>query len=333
MTTKQQLAKAMHKGRIEWAKGEQQDYEMGKNLQKSYTHIFLSTPTKNEYSKAREVINKFDQKYLLEFDTLFKIYKLQNYYLPIKVFHGTTYKYKSLSTFKSVIGRVTKGNSTSNDDLRFKALKEFIQEVMVFSSPFPLVYDDLKSKKTYDVFSLLKSGVLTQEEKDFILSPISPKRIRKEKEKEMKKFARTMYTKEQKHLLYSTIVDNYKHGCNYVMSLLKKKVPCNIKTIQNYVLTCNRLEHGLPAQKTMPKLLVDLWQNTYALDKKLKNTKDTAILHQLDTVTEKQYLVVQDNKIILASDNKEYLKGFRDCAKANNLSIDWKIYEVKLIED
>jgi hypothetical protein len=123
----------------EYAIAEQKKYEFEKELQKSSTHIFLKK--ESEFTSVNRIINKFKKISSMEFDTIFKLYKFQNYSYSPQYLLGTSYKYGTLFCFITYVKAATKGlMSAGVNKPGYKTnsvIFDFIKEVKEFSSPFP----------------------------------------------------------------------------------------------------------------------------------------------------------------------------------------------------
>ena len=89
-----------------WSESVRQSYEDEERIRKQHTHIFLKK--ESEFNQVARIIKRFQEYSSMEFDTLFKLYKLQNYQLTPSLFKGTSYKYGTLSAFLSFVRLATK---------------------------------------------------------------------------------------------------------------------------------------------------------------------------------------------------------------------------------
>ena len=77
------------------------------------THIIIK---ESEYKQVQRSINKFGKESNMEFSTIFKMYKIQEYPLTPSLFIGTSYKYGTLAAILGWVRTATRGgcNYSSN---------------------------------------------------------------------------------------------------------------------------------------------------------------------------------------------------------------------------
>jgi hypothetical protein len=325
-------------------------YELEKNFQKNSTHIFLKK--ESEYASVKRIIGNFKKRSSIEFMTIFKLYKFQNYKYSPEYLLGTHYKYGSLNCMSTYVKAATKDliPSKSSDTAYHtaKIIYDFIQDIKSFSSPFPYIFSPDETKK--GISELVESGTLTQEEIDFInyqdlstkpkssIEEIScgktnkNKKIKKEKqvkidknskEQEMSSRTLTKFTKSD----YMVIVNNYKLGTPAVSALLPH---LNKRTLFNYVKSCELLASNIVPKILCPKMLVDCFNevknNTLSIN--ISNELKSPIFRRGNKNKQSsntQFVIMDRNhNVIKMSDNEMFIRGFKEGSRNKS----WKIYRI-----
>ena len=215
-----------------WSESVRQSYEDEEKMRKQHTHIFIKK--ESEYDQVTRVIKKYREYSSMEFDTIFKLYKTQNYALTPSLFEGSSYKYGTLSAFSNFVRIATRSSAEYSTNCAFQTIFSFINEIKQYSEPFPQIF-----KTRCKVDKLIGSKTLTQEEIDFLYSKISSshpcsekerttsssqlkrqaqkeKRSTKVKTRTKRTSSRWATSPEQKLAAYKLIVKNYKKGHNFV---------------------------------------------------------------------------------------------------------------------
>lgn len=323
-------------------------YELEKNFQKNSTHIFLKK--ESEYTSVKRVIGNFKKRSSMEFMTIFKLYKFQNYKYSPEYLLGTHYKYGSLNCMSSYVKAATKdlmpSKSYGTAYHSAKIIYDFIQHIKSFSSPFPYIFSPNETKK--GISALVESGTLTQEEIDFInyqdlsakpkssMEEIScvnkHKKIEKEKqvkidknskEQEMNSRKLTRFTKSD----YMVIVNNYRLGTPAVSAMLPH---LNKKTLFNYIKSCELLSSNIVPKILCPKMLVDCFNEakntTLSIDS--SNELKSPIFRRGNKNKQSsntQFAIMdRNNNVIKMSDNEMFIRGFKEGSKNKS----WKIYKI-----
>lgn len=322
-------------------------YELEKNFQKSSTHIFLKK--ESEYASVKRVIGNFKKRSSMEFMTIFKLYKFQNYKYSPEYLLGTHYKYGSLTCMNTYVKSATKDlmplKSLGTAYHTAKLIYDFIQDIKSFSTPFPYIFSSNEPKK--GIKELVDSGTLTKEEIDFVnyselslkskssLDEISGKeanKIRKakqvkidktSKEQEMNSRRLTRFTKSD----YMVIVNNYRLGTPAVSALLPH---LNKKTLFNYVKSCELLASNIVPKILCPKMLVDCFNEvkntTLPIDS--SNELKSPIFRRGNKNKQSsntQFIIMdRSNNIVKMSDNEMFIRGFKEGSKNKS----WKIYKI-----
>lgn len=105
---------------------------------------------------------------------LTKLYRLQNYNVTMNMFKGSNLRWKSIMVYLNIIRRMTKDpNYRYNPNVRIgKNILKYIGG-LVFSQD-PLVKID-NNNKEITIDELITSGVLTNQEIEYIYSSVGPK--------------------------------------------------------------------------------------------------------------------------------------------------------------
>lgn len=338
----------------EYAIEEQKKYEFEKQLQKSSTHIFIKK--ESEYSSVNRVVKNFKKSSAMEFETLFKLYKFQNYKYSPEYLIGTSYKYGTLNCLSTYIKAATKGllgiSKGKAGYATAKLVYDFIEQIKSFSTPFAYIFPENEPKK--GIKDLLESEILTKEEIDFVVNKIEGtkksvsfdelsgknhyqkyikpnKEAKREKEtnskeKNMAKRSRYLLDKSE----FMIIANNYKLGATAVGSLLPH---LNKKTVFNYVRSCKLLENNIVPERTCPEMLKECFnevKNTTlpitSFENVIKPKKVTRKTQKSETKNSNtQYIIIdRSNNIVKMSDNEMFIKGYKEGSKNKS----WKVYKI-----
>ena len=258
------------------------NYVLGKKLEKSTTHINLD-PTDS-------IISRYSKKHKMDFITIYKLYKLQNYHLNASYFDTSHYSSKTLQAMLSNIIMITNNKNLDIVKKRSNTLFNFIEEIKSSGSyPFPLISElpvNARSKKP-TINSLLSSGVLTPKECQYITNG---------KKDEAKK-VRRHYTNEQ----YEILVKNY----NLSTAELRKLIPeMDTQTVRHY----KNIVTGFASGVVNPHYhrLYNIYQGQIDVN----NTENTIEkLDECSNINQWKYALLCDNKIMEGS--LDYLSGYR----------------------
>lgn len=271
-------------------------YQIEDYFKKNNNKMFIFK--EGEYTKVRRIIHKFELNSYAEFDTIFKLYKLQKYCIDINYFKGSQYKYQTLLNMKSMIKSACIDCTIRGNNAMSNLINEFVGCIQDFSKPFSGNLVDAKRKTIKD---LLNSGI-TKEDKDFILSDIKSRYVRKRlnKSKQEIQEATDMQVQNTDNLIveqpiltgevssqdkYRLIVKYYKQPKAY--KLLRRLMPdVNHKSISSYISYLNRFDEGKLLQKGhCPTGLYKEWlkannkEHLYDTNCKYTNTTQNVNLH------------------------------------------------------
>lgn len=321
--------------KVVWSEIVRNDYDDEERFRKQHTHIFVKK--ESEFQQALRVVKKFKEYSSMEFDTIYKLYKTQNYHLTPELFVGTSYKYGTLSAFMSIIRLATKNTlKVPKNKTMLLLINDFVKEIKQYSEPFPLIFT-----KKCKVTKLIESGTLNNEELEFLRSTIQNERkpalaierdnsttTLKRRTNEMnvkskKKRNRWTTSQDAKLVAYQVIVKNYNKSFKEVISLVPDLNP---KTVENYMRICRHLSKGERVSRTSPTPLIEMWKK-YNKEEPLSTQK---LLHKTTPIVDLQnsteYILVIDNKLVKSSSSVEFLKGFRE-AMIETTKADIKIYQ------
>lgn len=318
----------------EYAIEQAKKYEFEKNLQKSSNHIFMKK--ESEFVSVNRVIKNYAKRSAMEFDTIFKLYKLQNYSFSPQYFEGSSYKYGSLTSFMNFVKIATmegRGSFSTTSLTTFKLITSFINDIKGFSKPFPYIFNEAERKK--HVSDLINSGTLTKEEEEFINSRISARKPEasleersyskdriKRKVKEMKD---TTVKKSKRNFLseqdFMTIVNNYKLGSKVVQALLPTH---NKQTIANYVRSCIALESGQKLKSICPTELQKCFSN---VKNQTVPVSTSPVVKPVNVNNEKFVLLNDKEDIIKASSSLDFLRGYLEACLDKSLKL-YKLTEL-----
>lgn len=316
----------MKRGRIDWAKDFETDYEKEKMLRHQRTHILVK---ESEFKQVQRSINKFSKKCSIEFDTVFKMYKIQNYSLTTKLFRGSSYKYGTLSSIRNLVKSATVTDKPFSTNNWINSIFEFITEIKSCSKPFPYVFKEMEGRK--NAIDLINTGTLTFEEKEFLLQPIKSKRVaRSDNERDTRKVVKKVKEKimkknetkeQQRNTIYSLIISNYKRkdAAKYIKSELQKNnIKISSSTLLAYLSACRVYEKKHKVTTHCPKSLIDM------CDKHLNklNVNNLVTTGIVSTVQDK-YLLVNNNEIVKSGNSLDFLKGYKEAS-----GIEMKIYQI-----
>ena len=330
----------------EYAIAEQKKYEFEKELQKSATHIFLKK--ESEFTSVSRIINNFKKRSGMEFETLFKLYKFQNYGYSPEYLLGTSYKYGTLVCMASYIKCATNGlmsiSAKKPGYSTNKIIYDFVNEIKSVSQPFPYIFDDKhRGKSRKKISDLVASETLSKEEMLFITTslnsanastyeqihyaPSTNRKVIKSNILVNKTKEKNMTNKRTKQFLtesdYRTIVSLYKKGVTHVASLLPHM---NRKTISNYIRSCKLLERNIVPNRTCPEQLKYLFDEMYS-NYSLKSTSTKNNSNQIQithTPIVESYCIVKDSSIVVSDSDEMYVRGYYDCGNDGS----WKLYRM-----
>lgn len=277
------------------------NYVLGKKLEKSTTHINLDP--------IDSIIARYSKKYKMDFATIYKLYRLQNYHLDVCYFDTSRYSNKSLQAMLSNIIMITNNKNLDVMKKRSATLFNFIEEIKSSGLyPFPLISElpvNARSKKP-TINSLLSSGVLTPKECQYIT---------REKKDESKK-VRRHYTDEQCEIL----VRNY----NLSTAELRKLIPdMDTQTVRHY----KNIITGFASGNVNPhyQRLYRIYQQQAVNIDKCQNISEE--LNECSDIVEFKYALLGDQNIIQGS--LDYLNGYLKAVEEFS-SIKYKL--IKFVE-
>lgn len=284
----------------------------------------------SEYHQVKRIITKFAQDSYMEFDTLFKLYKLQKYTIDAKYFAGTQYNYQSLVNLKSIIRSSTLDSSIGSRNKTRDLVNKFINDIKDFSKPFSGNLLDSKRKKIDD---LINCGSLTKEEIDFIKSDIKPTYIRKKKDRIAKPVIKT--EEGEKVMLesnlfmeadnkYDLIAQNYKTN---LKALYERLPELKRGTVNSYVSYLKRLDKGNEVSKRCPSSLYKAWlrlgNTEIKPQQEVVKSIDTTYneINVLEQVQDNKFILVKDSEILVSNSSLNYIRGYKEALTITSLKI------------
>ena len=306
------------------------------------TTIYLES----EFDQVARSIRKFQKESLLEFDTIFKLYKLQNYPLEPRVFKGSRYKYGTLSCIKNKVKIATNDNTNLLGDTTYNVIRDFIKEIQVCSKPYDYIFN--KSRRT--VQDLIKSNKLKKEDIEFIKSNIMQTRkpacsdeerntpgitLERKRSKEiMKRLSENKVLKNNKPAgkntqeIFEVIASNYQKGFNYVKEQLGNLTNLKDKTLQNYLYMCNAVVKGKNVTGMPSGLMQQLNKHNSKISLPITSKVGSKTIAKKNISSDKYVLIDGDN-ILKTSTDLSFLKGYSEgYSTSGNKSKIYKITEL-----
>ena len=247
----------------------------------------------SEFKTVNRIINKYIPYSDVEFDTIFKLYKLQRFVVPADYnktfFKGTNYSYPTLNCLKSFIKSSTIDSSIEPKDPTKRVINSFIAEIKDISKPFAGNLVDGKRKR---ISELLKSGI-TQEEKDFINSEIKPRHIIRKGER--------MNNKDSSER-FKVLVANSSKGVKVLSELIPD---LKYKSLTTYLSFIHRLNKGMfdTCPPHCPTALYEAWLEYKTNPNEpeiievtpIKETRKVKSTMKLNRFTEDDYKIIVNN--------------------------------------